>query len=251
MREHALRTIALALVLPGLLIPTACVCSREKVETGELVTETRTVELGDAESVDVVVDMAVGGLTIRGGADRLLDAEFTYNVPEWKPIVDYHHSGGKGELTVRHPSNAHKQNAGDAKVQWDLALADDVPLALTLEMGVGDASLVLGDLEVTRLDVAQGVGCLVVDLTGERTNDLVVNIEGGVGDATIKAPTGVGVRLDTEMGIGSISSHGLVKRGDVYVNDAYGESDVTIDIRVEAGIGSITVDASESGSLSA
>jgi len=31
----------------------------------------------------------------------------------------------------------------------------------------------------------------------------------------------------------------MIKRGDVYINDAYGKTDVSIDIDVDAAIGSI------------
>ncbi len=91
------------LVLATVLLPltAGCACGGDYVEVGELVEESRTVELGDAESVEVVLETAIGEFEIVGGARNLLDAEFAYNVPQWKPVIEYHTSGAVGNLVSR------------------------------------------------------------------------------------------------------------------------------------------------------
>jgi predicted membrane protein len=84
-----------------------------------------------------------------------------------------------------------------------------------------------------------GVGELKLDLSGERKQNLEVKIDGGIGHGTIYLPETIGVRVKVEGGIGSVDSHSLAKTGDYYTNEAYGKTDVTLDIQVEAGIGSI------------
>ena len=39
-----------------------------------------------------------------------------------------------------------------------------------------------------------------------------------------------------------VDTSGLTKDGDTYTNDAYGESDVTLNIEIDAGIGKINLD---------
>jgi len=73
------------------------------VEVGELQTESRTVELENADSVDVELDMSRGEMNIAGGADKLLDAEFRYNVAAWKPEIEYNVIGSQGKLIIRQP----------------------------------------------------------------------------------------------------------------------------------------------------
>jgi len=44
-----------------------------------------------------------GNLIIGGGARKLLNADFTYNVASWEPEVRYSSTGTQGELTIRQP----------------------------------------------------------------------------------------------------------------------------------------------------
>ncbi len=50
------------------------------------------------------------------------------------------------------------------------------------------------------------------------------------------------MRVDIDGGIGDINASGLSMQDDVYINDAFGESDVTLDILIEAGIGQINLE---------
>ena len=237
--------IAASLVLLPLVA--GCVCVGERVELTEVVTETESVALGEAETVDVTLDMSVGKLVLDGGADGLMDASFSYNVAQWRPRVEYSVVGSRGVLRITQPDAKGKTVPSGAENTWTLALAENVPLSLSLDMGVGQADLKLADIALTDLNVDHGVGALVIDLTGDRTDDLDVDIDGGVGEAILRVPEGVGVRVDGDMGIGSFRARGLTKRDGVFVNDAYGSTDATIDIRIDAGIGSIEIEVGRGG----
>jgi hypothetical protein len=80
------RVLALILVLA-----LAAGCAR----AGELRTERRSVELEGADSVRTNLSMNAGNMVVAGGAENLMDATFTYNVPEWKPEVSYGVSAGR------------------------------------------------------------------------------------------------------------------------------------------------------------
>jgi predicted membrane protein len=84
-----------------------------------------------------------------------------------------------------------------------------------------------------------------VDLTGDWKNDLTANIQGGVGKATIRLPSDVGVRASAQGGIGAVHVQGLKKDGDAYVNEVYGKSPVTVNVRVEGGVGEIDLELGE------
>jgi len=81
-----------------------------------------------------------------------------------------------------------------------------------------------------------------VDLTGDYEQDLEATIEGGVGEATGLVPSEVGVRADAEGGLGKINAEGLQREGDSYVNDAYGDSDITLEVDVQGGVGQINLE---------
>jgi hypothetical protein len=81
-----------------------------------------------------------------------------------------------------------------------------------------------------------------VDLTGDYTQDFDASIQGGVGEATVLLPSAVGVKANAEGGLGKINAKGLKREGDSYVNDAYGNSSVTLSVDVQGGVGQINLE---------
>ena len=211
--------------------------------SGPLQTETRSVQLGDAKTVRAEIKMGAGEMTLGGGARDLFEGQFSYNVAHWKPEVDYGVSGSRGLLRVRQPEGSGPMR--NSRNQWELHFNNHVPLELSVELGAGKSTLDLGTLAVSQLDVKMGVGETIVDLAGNWKNDLQARIHGGVGQATVKLPRDVGVRVRARGGIGEIRAGELKKDGDIYTNDAYGKSPVTLQVEVEGGIGQINLEIGE------
>lgn len=199
----------------------------------------QTVDLQGAKSAHASLELGAGKLTINGGASRMLDADFTYDGSYDAPRVNYSVNSGVGQLNISQES--HGPHFGRSQNDWDLHFSKDIPLELKVDMGAGQGNLHFHDIPLTRLDLNLGAGQMDVDLTGERKTDLVADIEGGVGQADIRLPKNVGVIAHASGGIGSIQAHGLKHDGDSYTNDAYGKSPATIHLKVEGGIGQITL----------
>ena len=85
-------------------------------------------------------------------------------------------------------------------------------------------------------------GELTVDLSGEQKQNLEVVIDGGIGSATLYLPRHIGVRVRVDGGLGSVNARGMNKKGNVYTNETYGKTDVSIEIDIDAGIGSIDLE---------
>jgi hypothetical protein len=229
-------------IMAGLAVMSACTTG--SVPVGELETETRSVELGDAKSVRAEIHMGAGELKVGGGAAKLLEADFAYNVARWRPEVNYSVSGGQGRLEIRQPAGIHGP-MGRVRYEWDLRFSDAVPLELSVELGAGRADLTLGALSLSSLALKMGAGETLVDLTGSWKNDVTARIEGGVGKATIRLPQDTGVRVNAQGGIGAIHAHGFKRDGDAYVNDAFGKSEVTVRVDVQGGVGEINLELAE------
>jgi len=219
-------------------------CARG-LRVGKLQTESQSVDLGGAETVRVEINMGAGELDVAGGADKLLEADFTYNVAELEPEVKY--SGGT--LIVQHPDLETRVTSlwdlDDYRYEWDLSLNDDVPMDLSITLGAGKIDLQLAGLSLTGLDVNVGAAEATIDLTGDWVRDLDVTVKAGVGRATLRLPRSVGVHVTVETGIGDVDAPGLKRDGDVYTNDAYGESAVTLSIDIKAGVGKINLELGE------
>lgn len=223
-----------ALLITTLLLGSISAC----VEVGELREDYHAIKLQSAQVVEVRFKISAGELSIKGGAEDLMEGYFEYNVDHWKPEVDYYVSGRKGRLTVKQTGRTGIP-IGDSKNKWDVNLSSDVPIDLRLTFGVGEGYLDMRGIDLRDLDIDMGVGELTIDLTGELKENLKVNIDGGIGSATIYLSEDIGVRVKVDGGIGSVDARGMNKNDHTYTNDAYGKTEITIYIEIDAGIGSI------------
>src|SRR5215207_5265090 len=70
-------------------------------QVGKMQRESQAVDLKNAQSARTQLKMGAGELYLTGGADQLMEGDFSYNVSDWKPEVSYDVGGGEGELVVR------------------------------------------------------------------------------------------------------------------------------------------------------
>ena len=207
-----------------------------QARVGALQTESQSVELEDAKSVRVQINLGAGNLQMTAGAEKLLEAGFTYNVAALKPVVKY----TDGTLVVRQPETEGVpvlRNITDFRNEWDLRLYDAVPMDLTVDVGGGVSDLQLAGLSLTGLDVTLGTGESMIDLSGDWARDLDITIDAGAAGVTMRLPKGIGVRVEVDRGPTIIDAPGLLQDGNVYTNAAYGVSEVTLHIDITAGIG--------------
>ena len=240
-KAKSYRTVTVRVRKPALLAATAalalvsagCMVVTDNSHTAER--ESRTVELKGERSVQVNVEMGAGELKMRGGATPLMDADFRYSRAEWKPELKYEVTGERGTLVVRQHGN-HTVGSNN-KNEWELRLNDDVPMDLTVNLGAGQGILDLGNVSLHSLDVEMGVGELKLNLTGHPRNNVDVRVNGGVGEATVRLPRRARLEVEAHGGIGEITTSGLTKRDGLWVNEPSGETDVTMHVSVNGGIG--------------
>jgi N-terminal domain of toast_rack, DUF2154 len=222
-------------VLAGLML-TGC---KGNTATGVVRHDTRSVELDKSEMARINLKIGAGELQIEGGSPNLLDAEFSYNVPSWKPILIDDSTGVRREIRIEEPSGVH--GASHSEYKWNLRLNNDVPMDVVAQFGAGAGRMNLGSVNLRSLDVEMGVGNLDLDLSGNPQRDYNVDLRGGVGQATVILPASAGIIAKARGGIGAISVKGLEKRGDTWINAAHEQAPVTIHLNVEGGIGQIDI----------
>jgi hypothetical protein len=213
-------------------------------QIGPLQSETRSVELDGAEPVKVEINFGAGVLDLSGGSEKLLEADFDYNVAKLKPIMKY--SGGT--LLVEQPEVNNLLSftgVADFRNEWGLRLNDQVPMDLKVDIGAGTSSLELTDLALTRLELKIGAGISTIDLRGNWTQDLDVSIDAGATDLLVRLPEDVGTRINVESGPHTVTTTGLTHDGDVYTNAAYGVSPATLNVELKSGIGMINLEVSQ------
>ena len=237
--------LLLSLMLVGALLLSSC-SSRARV--GALRSESKSVELGDGGPVRVQIAMGAGDLEVNGGAEKLLEADFTYNVAKLKPEVGYK----DGTLVVQQPEIGGfpaLQGIKDYRNEWSLRLSDELPMDLSVNLGAGTSHLNLAGLALTGLDVSLGTGTDTLDLSGDWARNLDVTIDTGAANITVRLPRDVGARVKVESGPHTVEATGLTKDGDVYTNAAYGVSDVTMQVDMQSGIGFINLEVEDAAAM--
>ncbi len=89
---------------------------------------TQTVDLQGVKSAHARLEMGEGELTINGGANHMLDADFTYSGSFEAPRVEYSVAGGVGQLNISQDS--HSLHFGRSENDWNLRFGKDIPLDL-------------------------------------------------------------------------------------------------------------------------
>jgi hypothetical protein len=257
------RMILVLLSISLLLL--AAGCNLRTLEVGNVQVLSESVEVGAAESVTADIAIGAGRLTMVGGGTSLLDADFTYNVEAWEPTMEYRVSGDRGRLTVEQPSvrEGIPIDLDNIRYEWELRFSDEVPLDLEISMGAGEGDLDLSSLTLNRvnfesgagdvnvdlsgsslndLSVRIGAGDVTVDLSGDWQNDLSADIQGGLGRVTVVLPRSTGVEVEAQGGIGLVNATGFNQSGNTYTNDAFGESEATLFLNIEGGVGEINLE---------
>jgi hypothetical protein len=218
-----------------------CISLAACVRVGDYQEETRTFPLDNGyDSASLFLDIGTGELQVQAGTRELFEGVFSYNVEQWKPEFFDERRGDTVLLTVKQ-GDVSGIPMGRSKNRWDIYLNETIPFDLDVDFGAGQGRLDLRGLNLSSVNIDMGVGDLTVDLSGNLDKDLRVTIDGGVGSATLYLPEKIGVKVYVDKGIGSVDARGFTKRGDVYTNESYEESDVTLTVDIDAGIGSIDI----------
>jgi N-terminal domain of toast_rack, DUF2154 len=222
--------------LPIMALAAGCHVSLDTDDNAPVKTETRAVERGSAEYVKAVIHMGAGELKVKGGAAKLLDAEFRSAHP---PTVTYDAKGSRGALEIRSPDKATWGHKGENK--WTLNFDSQTPIDMEVHLGAGETDLDLSALALRSLQVHMGVGELRLNLNGDYHRDVEVEVNGGVGRAEIRLPRKMGAQVDAKGGLGSMKTRGLKKESSsgFYVNGAYETSTRQVRCKVRGGIGEI------------
>ncbi|HMF77287.1 MAG TPA: toast rack family protein [Bryobacteraceae bacterium] len=216
-------------------------CQFDRAVSGPLRSDAFAIDRGEADRANVELDMGAGEMNLRGGADKLIEGTFEYNVDDWKPLVKSAVNGSHATVTIRQPEGVRPGH--NRRYTWNLRLNDSALLDLAINCGAGQATLDLGSLHLRGIEVHMGAGQVDLDLRGNPTHDYEVRINGGVGQANLKLPTGVGIWAEAKGGLGSIHVSGLEKRGNHWENDLYDKAKVNVRVQVHGGIGEIRITA--------
>jgi hypothetical protein len=203
------------------------------LRAGRFVTEDKSVELTDEESVSVEIDFGVGYLLITpGSSDMLVSAEGHYDSRKFDYHFDYTKHGRRGDLYFDVVTT--RRGFGDIDSddnEWRLELTDKVPLELMLDIGAADGEIRLGGLAISRLDM--DIGAADCDITFDEPNKCKqarILVDAGASSVYIDRLGNANFDIfEFDGGVGS------------YTIDFSGDFDFDAEALISVGLGSVDV----------
>jgi len=238
-RAPALLRLLAALVVVVLLVGAAYLMLQPGHETARPIHT--VVEPGRIETGDVEIDIGIGQLTIEPLGDTTNWAEVDlFGNSAQEPIVTQFNNTARLEITQKGWTGGWFEES-----RWTVLLNPRIPTTINAHVGVGQCTLDLTRLNLTRLELDTGVAECTVNLpAGGESGTIPIEIDGGVGALHILVPEGVAaqIRLDPGLGGTQVDTQRFPEAGeDFYRSADYETATYRLDVTVDLGVGSIEV----------
>ncbi len=198
--------------------------------------------LGDIRSASVVLNVGMADTKVNSlGSDSNDLMNGTFRHPEGTRIVKtYQVVGDEGRLALKEEGFNFFLTTGSFS-RWDIGLSPAVPLALTVDGGIGRSMLDLSALRVTSLSIDSGVGS--IDVTAPKVGFVTMRLNGGVGSARVVIPPGMPARIRVDAGLGGINvdQTRFPRFGRVYQSADFASATDKIDVDINGGVGGISI----------
>lgn len=126
------------------------------------VTEDIRVEYPDSDEVILNLAFGAGELTLKPGAEVLVDGIAAYNYEEFKPQVEV--AGGVVKLQVGDGDLDFIHGFNNPRNKWDLKLGGEA-MNLSIDAGAYDGAFEFGGLALTRLDISDGASDVAINFS--------------------------------------------------------------------------------------
>jgi hypothetical protein len=239
-RRSLLGSFVSALIVLGLLIGGVWFMSVTDIADTTAQVVQISESRGDITTARVTLSPAVAQLNVEALNDSGNFVEGTaLHRPNERVTRDFKR-GNPARLEVK-TSGSFGFSAGPGRrYAWNFRFHPDVALDLSIDAGMGDVNLDLSALTLENLNVDAGMGAVTLRLPETGTFD--VEVDSGMGTVTIEVPAGMEVRLQTEAAIvGRNIPAGYTQRNNRYTSPGYETAENRADIKVNLGIGSITL----------
>ncbi len=202
--------------------------------SSETISVDRSTEVSEAK---INIATGAGELTLRGGSDKLADGTFTSNVTTLTKSETIRETVQELDLEMR----GQWRGFGSTRNELSLNLTKDLPIDLSIDSGAMDMELDLAEVVVKRLSIDTGASSLDLVL-GDRADQSDILVKAGASAVTIAVPRSAGVRLTIDAGLTSKTFEDFTRVDEnVYESDGYAEAAKKIDIELDLGVSSLTV----------
>ncbi len=158
-----------------------------------------TVLLEGATEANVRIDHGAGRLRV---GSMLGGAELVRGRCVGGARTEVRRSGSRLDLSMRSTPGGWRAAAREGGLTWDLTINRQVPVALDLNTGAGEAELDLTDLHVTELAVSTGASKVALNLPS--TGRYEVRLKAGAASVRVRVPVNVAARIGSRSGLADV-----------------------------------------------
>ncbi len=207
----------------------------------EMAVEQVSAPLKSASQADLRLRHAAGRLTISSGAAPGVLVEGTC---AGGAVITTSQSGDRLEVQMKVPDQSGRwmfwnMNSG---LNWDLKLAEGVPLTLRLDTGAAEGRLDFSRLQLTEIHLHTGASSTSVILPAQ-AGYTRAEFQAGAASIDLTIPAGVAARIRATGGLASISvdRQRFPRQAGTYVSPDYETAANKIDLQVQTGVGSVSI----------
>jgi hypothetical protein len=197
-----------------------------------------SLALDGAASARLELGYGAGTLRLAGGAEPglLYQGTFAGGVRQ-----DASRRGDRVEATLRHASNAPQILGWARPLDWDLRVADRVPIDLEVRTGASRVRLDLAGLQVRSLKIETGASD--VDVVLPAHGRCRVEIEAGAADVRVRVPEGVAASVRTSSALASVNVDPtrFPRIDGTHRSPDYETAAARADIEIDGGLASFSV----------
>lgn len=191
-----------------------------------------------AASADVTIKSGAASVTLSGGSKSLVSGSLESNLTRVRTSSEM--AGGAQRVKI--------STEGDVRMPaWQFTnnltatVAEDVPLALTVDAGASNLDLDLSSLMLESARINAGASKLRLTL-GDKLDASAVEVDAGASSISISLPKSLGARLDVRAGLSSKSFPDFRQLNErIYESDNYASSTKKVNISLDAGVSGIAV----------
>ena len=182
-----------------------------------------------ASSAHIEIDFSVGKaslIALPADSENVFEAQINY-IGEYEFEV----SGAEERFIALRQKGRFPRGVGhiignNKDLNWDIALAANVPYHLSVKGGIGETDINLSNLLADVVKLETGVGKVALTLPAQE-KAFAASIDGGVGKTDVVIPAGIGGELDISGGV-----------GEVIITVA---ADAAVRLKTDAGIGKVNL----------
>jgi len=207
---------------------------------GNVEAENASIELQNATSASLNISHGAGDLKIHSGATagEIVHGSFSGGLDR-----QVNRNGDKLEVRLRpardvfdFPFFGPRQ-----KLDWDVAMNSQIPIALKLNLGANSSNLDLRDLNITNVDLDTGASDtrLLLPARGR----FKVDLDMGAASLEMTIPDGLSARVRASLGAAElkIDQVRFPRNGSYYQSPDFEIFENAADIKIDAGVASIMI----------